>query len=115
MTVRTTVDNIKMRQLTQIWESIKRVETTSLAEMATCYNTLDTKFSEGLDMVNIGVDDILCASIPPTKATTDANATPPVHNTASSPSSPPNDGTTMCKPDVRLMIQSEQIILKVSK
>ena len=49
-------------------------------------------------MVNIRVDDILRASIPPTKATTDANATPPVHNTASSPSSPPNDGATMCKP-----------------
>ena len=96
--VRTTVDDIKTRQLTQIRESIKRVETTSLADMATRYNTLDTKFSEGLDMVNIRVDDILRASIPPTKATTDANATPPVHNTASSPSSPPNDGATMCKP-----------------
>ena len=97
--VRTTVDDIKTRQLTQIRESIKRVETTGLTDIATRYNTLDMKFSEGLDMVNIRVDDILRASIPPMKATADADATPPVRNTASSPSSPPHDGATTYKPD----------------
>ena len=63
--VKNTVDDIKTRQLTQIRESIKRVEHAGLTDITARYNTLDTKFTEGLDMVNIRVDEILREGIPP--------------------------------------------------
>ena len=95
--IKTTVDNIKNRQLTQIRENITRVRT-GLADMTTQYNTLDMKYYDALDVVNTQVDDILREGIPPTTATTDAAATPPVCNTDSSPSSPPTDGASMSPP-----------------
>ena len=95
--VKTTVDDIKTRQLTQIRENITRVKT-GLANMTTQYSTLDDKYSEAFDAVNIRVDNILREGIPPTAAPTDDAATPPVRNTAPSTSSPPPDGTSSSPP-----------------
>ena len=95
--VKTTVGDIKTRQLTQIRENITQVRT-GLADMTTQYNTLDMKYSEALDAVNTWVDDILCNGIPPMTAPTDVAATPPVRNTTSSPSSPPTDGASTSTP-----------------
>jgi hypothetical protein len=66
--------------------------------MTTQYNTLDMKYSEAFDAVNTWVDDILREGIPPTTAPTDDAVTPPVRNTASSPSSPPTDGASTSTP-----------------
>ena len=95
--VKTTVDDIKTRQLTQIRDNITRVKT-GLADMTTQYSTLDDKYSEAFDAVNIRVDNILREGIPPTAAPADDAATPPVRNTAPSTSSPPPDGTPSSPP-----------------
>ena len=95
--IKTTVNDIKTRQLTQIRENITRVRT-GLADVTTQYTTLDTKYSEAFDAVNTRVDDILREGIPLTTAPKDADASPPVHNAASSPSSPPPDGASTSTP-----------------
>jgi hypothetical protein len=97
VTVKTTVDDIKTRQLTQIRENITRVKA-GLANMTTQYSTLDEKYSKAFDAVNIRVDNILREGIPPTAAPMDDAATPPVRNAASSTSSPPPDGTSPSPP-----------------
>ena len=91
--VKTTVDDIKTRQLTQIRENITRVKT-SLDDMTTRCSTLNEKYSEAFDAVNIQVDTILCKGIPPTLAPTDNAATPMVRNEVSSPTSSPHDGAS---------------------
>jgi len=67
--VKTTVDDIKTRQLMQIRENITRVKT-SLDDMTTRYSTLNEKYSEAFDALNIRVDTVLCEGIPPTLAPT---------------------------------------------
>ena len=74
--IKTTVDDIKTRQLTWIRENITHV-TTGLADITTQYSTLDSKYSEAFDAVNTRVDDILREGIPSTTA--------PTHDTATSP------------------------------
>ena len=49
------VDDLKTRQLTKIREDVKRVESTCSAAVS----ALDNKYMEGLDMVNIRVDELL--------------------------------------------------------
>jgi hypothetical protein len=95
--VKTTVDDIKTRQLTKIRENITRVKT-GLEDMTTQYSTLDEKYSEAFDAVNIRVDNILREGIPPTTAPKDDAATPTVHNAAPSPSPPPPDGASTSTP-----------------
>ena len=95
--VKTTVGYIKTHQLTQIRENITRVKT-GLADMTTQYSTLNEKYSEAFDAVNIWVDNILREGIPPTMAPTDDAATPPVRTAASSPSSPPPNGASTSTP-----------------
>ena len=95
--IKTTVDDIKTRQLTQIWEN-KTHFTTGLADITTQYSTLDSKYSEAFNAVNIWVDDILREGIPSTTAPTHDAATPPMRNATSSPSSPPTVGASMPMP-----------------
>ena len=57
------VDDLKTRQLNNIRENVKRVEATCSAAVSDAYNALDTKFTEGLDMVNIRVNDLLRAKV----------------------------------------------------
>jgi len=95
--VKTTVDDIKTRQLMQIRENITRVKT-SLDDMTTRYSTLNEKYSEAFDALNIRVDTVLCEGIPPTLAPTDNAATPMVRNEVSSPTSSPHDGASMSTP-----------------
>ena len=97
MAVKTTVDDIKTRQLTQIWENITRVKT-CLDDMTTRYSTLNEKYSDAFDAINIRVDTILRKGIPPTPAPTDDTATPMVRNEVSSPTSAPHDGASMSTP-----------------
>ncbi len=95
--IKTTVDDIKTRQLTWIRENITHV-TTGLADITTQYSTLDSKYSEAFDAVNTRVDDILREGIPSTTAPTHDTATPPTRNETSSPSSPPTVGASMPTP-----------------
>ena len=77
--VKTTVDDIKTRQLSQIQESIKMMET----NVSTTFNTLDKKFTEGLDTVHVRVAELLQAA-----PMSGYCMTPPVNNrTADMPSS----------------------------
>ena len=92
-----TVDDIKTRQLTNIWENISQVKT-GLADITTQYANLDSKYSDAFDAVNTRVDDILRKSIPPTTAPPHDAATPPMHNATSSPLSPPAEGAAMSTP-----------------
>jgi hypothetical protein len=91
--IKTTVDDIKTRQLMQIRENITRVAN-NLDDMTTRYSDLNEKYSEAFDAVNIRVDHIICEGIPPTPAPPDyaATPTPMVRNEASSPSSSQPDG-----------------------
>ena len=92
--VKTTVDDIKTRQLTLIRENITSVKT-GLANILTQYSSLDSKYSKAFDAVNTRVDDILHKGLPNPMAPTHDAATPPMRNAASAPSSPPTDGTSM--------------------
>jgi hypothetical protein len=91
--VKTTVDDIKLRQLKQIRENITRVAN-GLDDMTTRYSNLTEKYSEAFDAINIRVDHIIREGIPPTPAPPDdaATPTPMVRNEASSPSSSQPDG-----------------------
>ncbi len=91
--IKTTVDDIKTCQLTQIRENITRVAN-GLDDMTTRYSDLTEKYSEAFDAVNIWVDHIIREGIPPTPAPSDdaATPTPMVRNEASSPSSSQPDG-----------------------
>ena len=95
--VKTTVNDIKTHQLTQIRENVMHIRT-GLADMTTQYSTLNEIYSKAFNAVNIWVDNILREGIPPMTAPTDATATPPVCNTDSSPSSPPTDGASTSPP-----------------
>ncbi len=65
------VDDIRYSQLTKIWDNIKKVEAKSLADFSTVndgVNWLDSKFMDGLDMVNICVDELLLAQKSPPRS-----------------------------------------------
>lgn len=66
--VKPIVDDIRYSQLPKIWDSIKKVEAECAKDVATVtagVHALDTKFMDGLDMVNIRVDEMLRSHTPP--------------------------------------------------
>ena len=84
MAIKTTVDDIKTRQLTRIRENITHV-TTGLADITTQYSTLDSKYSKAFNAVNTWVDDILREGIPPMTAPTHNAVTPLMRKTGFHP------------------------------
>jgi hypothetical protein len=76
------VDDIRYCQLSKICEDIERVDTG--------VTWLDTKFSEGLDMVNIRVDKLISAHASPPQDS-GGGATPSRGNMVRSPGPPPQE------------------------
>ena len=74
--LKSTVDDIKTRQLNQIRDTIKNA-TTSVADITTQYSSLDYKYSEAFDAVNTRVDAILREGVPPTTAHVTASPSSP--------------------------------------
>jgi hypothetical protein len=62
------VDDIRHSQPPRIWDNIKKVDTKSLADFSMVTDDvhwLESKFMDGLDMVNTRVDELLCAQKSP--------------------------------------------------
>jgi hypothetical protein len=62
------MDEIRYSQLLKIWNNIKKVDTKSLADFSTVnddVHRLESKFMDGLDMVNTHVDKLLHAQKSP--------------------------------------------------
>jgi hypothetical protein len=103
------VDDIRYSQLPKIRDNIKKVETkctTELSAVSVGVHQLDAKFMEGLDMVNIRMDEMLRANtlpsrgsnrIPPTWV--DPDVTPPIQDTNPRPLPSPHKGDDTTYPD----------------
>jgi hypothetical protein len=84
------VDDIRYSQLPKIWDNIKKVETKSSADFSTVNDDvhwLESKFMDGLDMVNTCVDELLCAQKPPPQPSDDV-AMPPMESKDTPPIQP---------------------------
>jgi hypothetical protein len=78
--------------MTSRHDSSRRLENENigLTGLSTRYDMMDTKFTEGLDMVNIRVDEILRANIP--KSPPNVNASMPTPDNMEPDSAPHGDG-----------------------
>ncbi len=85
------VDDIRYSQLLKIWDNIKKVETKSSADFSTVnddVHRLESKFMDGLDMVNTRVDELLRAQKSPPQPSHDV-AMPPMASKDTPPIQPP--------------------------
>ncbi len=85
------MDEIRYSQLPKIWDNIKKVDTKSLADFSMVNDDmhwLESKFMDGLDIVNTCVDELLCAKKSPPQPSDDV-AMPPMASKDTPPIQPP--------------------------